>query len=295
MTKDAPMKTKSQCIPCVFAQLLALAQRVSDDVDEQNRAIRLLSETLRERMPWNAAPPAVSGLMLDTLAERYGEELDLYRDEKDVSTELAKQVLAGLEGELERHADRFSLLLRLAIGGNIIDFGIDDGYDLTQARRQLLEVVEMPVDMAMVEEIRGRVAAARRIFYILDNCGEAVFDARFLREFPAGRVTLGVRSPGVLNDVSARELEASGLGGYPWVATGNRASGVVLEQCSDEFQEHLRNADLVIAKGQGNFETLSEYDFPVYCLFRAKCPVVRGELGGAPYGSLQIIHLPLTR
>ena len=282
----------------MFAQLLALAQRVSPDVDEQNRAIRLLSETLRERMPWNAAPPAVSGLMLDTLAERYGEELDLYRDEKDVSTELARQVLAGLEGELERHADRFALLLRLAIGGNIIDFGIDDGYDLSQARRQLLEVVEMPVDMAMVEEIRERVATARHIFYILDNCGEAVFDhfsEKFLREFPAGRVTLGVRSPGVLNDVSARELEASGLGGYPWVATGNRASGVVLEQCSTEYQKHLREADLVIAKGQGNFETLSEYDFPVYCLFRAKCPVVRGELGDAPYGSLQILHLPLQK
>ncbi|MBQ6471533.1 MAG: DUF89 family protein [Victivallales bacterium] len=289
------MKTKSQCIPCVFAQLLALAQRVSPDVDEQNRAVRLLAETLRERMPWNAAPSAVSGLMLDTLMERYGGELDLYRGEKDVSTELAAQVLSGLEGELERQTDRFSLLLRLAIGGNIIDFGIDDGYDLSQTRRQLLEVVEMPVDMEMVEELRARVATARRIFYILDNCGEAVFDARFLREFPVGRVTLGVRSPGVLNDVTARELAASGLGEYPWVATGNHASGVVLEQCSAEYQECLRHSDLVIAKGQGNFETLSEYDFPVYCLFRAKCPVVRGELGGVPYGSLQILHLPLQK
>jgi len=287
------MKTKPQCIPCVMAQLLALAQRVSPDVDEQNRAIRLLTETLRDRMPWNAAPSAVSGLMLDTLMERYGEDLDLYCQEKDVSTELARQVLDGLEEEIARQPERFALLLRLAIGGNIIDFGIDDGYDLTQTRRQLLEVVEMPVDMAVVEEIRKRVATARRIFYILDNCGEAVFDARFLQEFPAGRVTLGLRSPGVLNDVSARELEASGLGGYPWVATGNHASGVIREQCSPEFLEHLEKSDLVIAKGQGNFETLSEYDIPVYCLFRAKCPVVRGELGGVPYGSLQVIHLPM--
>ncbi|MBQ6473112.1 MAG: DUF89 family protein [Victivallales bacterium] len=291
------MKLQSQCLPCLLSQLLGLSHRVSVDVDEQNRVTRLLTETLRDRMPWDATPAAVSGVMLETLVKRYGEECDLYRREKDVSTELAKHVLAGLEGEISRQSECFALLLRLAIGGNIIDFGIDDGYDLVQAaRRQLLEVVGMPVDMAMVEEIRERVATAQHVFYILDNCGEAVFDARLLQEFPAGRVTLGVRSPGVLNDVNAQDLEASGLGGYPWVATGSRVPGVVLEQCSSAFRTHLEKADLVIAKGQGNFETLSEYDdIPVYCLFRAKCPVVCRELGSVPFGSLQIIRLPLSR
>ncbi|MBR0458983.1 MAG: DUF89 family protein [Victivallales bacterium] len=280
------MNIVTQCIPCLFKHLNGLARRVSDDPVRSNDVLQKLVIRMLDA-PWNYPPAASTRAMLQVI-EREFPGVDLYREEKDRSTLLAQQVLQTLQPVIDERPDRFDTLVRLAIGGNILDYGINDDLDLDFARRSLLAVLEEPLSKDALERLRREIAQARSIVYVLDNCGEAVFDALLIRHLGAERVTLVVRGGPSVNDVTERELESSGLAGIRWVSTGDNAPGVIEEFCSDEFRRVLRSADLVIAKGQGNFETLSDFDRPIAFLFRAKCPVVRELLGNVPQDSLQI-------
>ncbi len=280
------MNIVPQCIPCLFKHLNGLARRVSGDPVRANDILHKLVIRMLDA-PWNYPPAASTRAMLQVIEQDY-PGVDLYLDEKDRSTALAQQVLQTLQPVINARPDRFNTLVRLAIGGNILDYGINDDLDLGFARKSLLAVLEEPLDQNAMERLRRETAQARSIVYVLDNCGEAVFDALFIRYIGAERVTMVVRGGPSVNDVTARELESSGLSGIRWVSTGDNAPGIIEEFCSDEFRRVLRSADLVIAKGQGNFETLSDFDRPVEFLFRAKCPVVRELLGNVPQDSLQI-------
>ena len=122
---------------------------------------------------------------------------------------------------------------------------------------------------------------------MLDNCGEAVFDRLLLERFP-GKVILGVRGDFILNDITRHELADSGLGGYEFVDTGDATPGVALKRAKKEFLEAMQSCDMVIAKGQGNFETLDLYCRPIVHLLRVKCPAVARTLN-MPRHSLALV------
>jgi len=214
---------------------------------------------------------------------------DPYAQVKELSTALAQQLYPEMALLVEQAADPFAMAVRFAIGGNVIDFGSHPDYDLAQAAGAIRETAVLPVDENMLEKLRERAAEAKEVFYILDNCGEAVLDRLLIDRIGAGKVTLGVRGKPILNDVTRRELAASGLGDLPVIDTGDRAPGVSLRNSAPEFLKKLHRADLVIAKGQGNFESLGDADGmeKIFFLFRVKCPVIQMQTGAEP-GSLQI-------
>ena len=130
---------------------------------------------------------------------------------------------------------------------------------------------------------------AENILYLLDNCGEAVFDTLLVRRYRS-KVTLCVKGIPVLNDVTRREVGPSGFDGIVKrvIDTGDGTPGVSLEHSSREFREAFESADLIVSKGQGNFETLHDTDRPILFLFMAKCPLVAGMLN-AELNSFQIV------
>src|SRR5574344_2022903 len=144
--------------------------------------------------------------------------------------------------------------MRLAIAGNIIDFGPTHNFDIENKIEEVLEA-DFPIDDSerLFEEIKN----AKSILYIGDNTGEIVFDKLFLEVMKHNNVTFVVRKKPILNDSTMEDAIWTGIDKLAKViTTGDDAPGVLLDSVSEEFLNHYNSADLIISKGQGNFEGL---------------------------------------
>ncbi len=278
------MRVQIDCYPCILGQLSELAKKAESGDEARHRLVRQMLRQVLEADE-SVTPPDFAALFHGEVARRTGIE-DPYREAKDRSTELALELLPELRRLVEEHPDPFEAAVRLAIGGNIIDYGAIPDFNLNHAERRIREVFDLPLDLEAAAELRRRIDRADSILYILDNCGEAVLD-RLLLERCAGKVTAAVRGKPILNDVTRREAALSGIDFVPLVDTGDNVPGVSLKTSSPEFLRLFHNADLVIAKGQGNYESLEHCDRPIFFLLRIKCGVLASRLG-RPEGSLQI-------
>ena len=188
----------------------------------------------------------------------------------------------------------FERRLRLAVAGNILDFSVYADLDIAAAMETMEEAFTKPVEMASVAELKRRMDEAKSILWVFDNCGEAVFD-RPLMEPYRRKITLAVRGRPAFNDVTRAELAASGYaadfaaGGV--VSNDDGVPGVVDTTCGDAFRAAFTAADLVVAKGQANFETMNERtDKPIAFLFLAKCPVVCRTVGAEQHAIQVLLH-----
>ena len=281
------MLVQTDCYKCILKQCAELAVESAAALPERNRMLRRYLTAVMDRLD-DSTPPEVAETLFAIHREVTGVD-DPYAEIKLRSTELALALLPEFAAAVAKSADPFLAALRIAIGGNVIDYGVNPDFRLDGAAELIRETADMPLDMAAVEELRRRTAAARRVIYLLDNCGEAVFDRLLIDRIGADKVTLAVRGGAIINDVTRAELDRSGLGGLPVIDTGSRTPGVSLRSSSREFLDALRRADVVIAKGQGNFESLyGEPDFAnVFFLFRVKCPVLV-HFAGVRLHSLQV-------
>ncbi len=274
----------SDCFQCITGQIMPLAKAASGDPEIQNQLIKRMLRIVADAGDDIAPPDIAAAFRREEMA--VSGVADVYRREKDISTQLALQMLPEMRHAVENSSDWFASAVRLAVGGNIIDFGADPDFNLETAGQRVREVFDWPVDREALTRLYDAMNNAETIFYMLDNCGEAVFDRLLIERF-ADKITVGVRGFPILNDVTPREAEMSGIDFVPVVDTGDMTPGVSLKNSSPEFLRQMRSADLVIAKGQGNFETLSGYDRPIAFLLRVKCRVIAEILKQDMY-SLQI-------
>ncbi len=264
------MLVQFDCCRCVLKQAVELSEKyaVTDD-----RRWAMFDEITRYFLDHreHSSPPMLAEHAFATVA-KFSGIADCYKAEKAESTRLAQELWATLD----REKLDFDQRLLLSIGGNAIDFGVHPDFDLSTARSLVLAALELPYDTAAARDLARRMRSARKIFYILDNCGEAVLDRLLLELYPP-KITLGVRGSAILNDVTRAELAESGLDDFPVYDTGRAAPGVPYPDISPDFRREMETSDLVIAKGQGNFESLSGAGFaaaPIYYLFKAKCPTI---------------------
>lgn len=279
------MKTSLECLPCLGRNAVEAAKRSTPD-PELRKAI--VSEALRflAEADFSASPPFIAGKILDIVRRRTGRD-DLYREEKKRSGLLAEKLLSGL-GEIPGYdPDDFESRLRLAVAGNILDFGVFGGLDIEKAMQTVKAVFAKPLDREAMMRLRARMESAERILYVLDNCGEAVFDRVFMEPY-RHKITLAVRGRPVFNDVTEDDLADCGLTGFTrGVISSAGYPGMILSECGGEARRAAADSDLIIAKGQGNFETMNEYSGPIAFLFLAKCPVVIREIQAEP-NSIQV-------
>lgn len=283
------MKTCIDCIPCIVGQGVHYAKKSAQNPAQAEAMVkRMLASLLAFG---HELPPPVMAREIHAIAKDVCGDQDHYLEAKDNSTRIAKEILESIKGELKSQPDQFQAIVRLAIAGNIIDFGAYRDFDLNTAKERIVEAFTTSVDKTAIVALRNAMTQARSILYIADNCGEAVFD-RLLIEPYRLKTTLVVRGNAILNDLTRRELAASGLDdGFvaKVVDTGDFTPGISFEHSSKEFLEAFESADLIISKGQGNYETLSETDRPIFFLLRAKCQVIAEHLGGVAQGSFQVI------
>lgn len=280
------MQTFLECLPCLGKNAVEAAKRSTDDpaVRKQivSEALRLLAD-FDCRMP----PPLAAQEILDIALRRTGAE-DIYLEEKRRSNALAEKLLPELPEIPEYDPSDFESRLRLAVAGNILDFGIFTDLDIEKSLSAVKSVFQKPLDREAVKRLQEKMESAERILYVLDNCGEAVFDRVFMEPYRE-KITIAVRGRAAFNDVLESDLADCGLENFAHavISNGSGVPGTVLSDCSEAFRGVFSRADLVIAKGQGNFETMNEYPNPMAFLFLAKCPVVIRELHAEP-NSIQV-------
>ena len=271
------MQTYFECIPCLVRQILDAARLVSDDeaaIEEtMRRTLRILSESdLRQ------PPPALGVEIYRLVKERSAG--DPLRELKARSNRFALSLLPGMRRRVEASSRPFETAVRLAIAGNIIDFGHNSNFTEADIHASIEHALDAPLDRAAVDTFRRSLDAADRVLYLADNAGEIVFDRLLIERVPADKVTLAVKGGPIINDALREDAEEAGLTGLVEVVdNGADAAGTILELCSESFRRRFEEADLIVSKGQGNYETLSDLPKNIWFLLKAKCPVVARNLG----------------
>ncbi len=251
---------------------------VTDDPTVHERLIR---ETLLlvAEMPFDRSPPWMGQRIHRLLRELTGEK-DPYRQVKQHSNNLALSLYAELKERVRGSADPFATAVRLAIAGNVIDFGCRSHLGDDEVHQAIEDAMVGSVDEVAMADLRQAVEGVGDILYLADNAGEIVFDRLLIEEMPQDRITLVVRGSPVINDATREDAEVAGLNSLVKVMdNGSDVPGTILESCSPSFQACFARSDLIIAKGQGNYETLSGGGRNIFFLLKVKCPVIAGHIG----------------
>lgn len=273
------MKTALECLPCYLRQALQVAGISTDDVALQLQTMRKVAE-LTIAMDMERTPPENSVAVYRAIAEITGCA-DPYLALKQASNEQAIALLPQCRDIMTTSDNSLATALRFAIGGNIIDYGATYSFDVEQAMVRCLRVEYAVDNSADFLERLETMTEGDRILYLADNSGEIVYDLLVVKEL-ADRgflVTVAVKSGAIINDALFADAVACGMDQYATILeNGTSCPGTPLESCSDELARTFQRADLIISKGQGNFETLSEVDAEIFFLLTVKCSVVGAHL-----------------
>jgi len=281
------MRTYLGCIPCIIRQALDATCFVTDDEAIQERVLR---EALRAASELDLrTTPAAVGQQIHRLIRQLTGNPDPYREVKEQFNRAALALYPEMKQRVESSPDPLETALRLAIAGNIIDFGVNAHLEESEVNATLRDALTTPIH-GDVEAFRQAVAGAATILYLADNAGEIVFDRLLIEQMPRERVTVVVKGSPIINDATMADAQTAGLTDIVEVIdNGSDAPGNILETTSEEFRRRFAQADLVISKGQGNYETVSEEDKDVFFVLKAKCEVIARDLG-CPLGSLVLQH-----
>ncbi len=268
------MKAYLDCFPCFFIQALKTARLVTSDEDIILQILKDVSAYLSQAS-FDVTPSEIGLGVYRILSQRTGVK-DPYKEVKERCIQQALSLYPELKKSIETSEDRLMTAVRLSIAGNVIDFGTDSSFDLKQ---ELGTILSQDFAVNHCEEFRSALEKAQNIVYIADNAGETVFD-RLLIEKINKPVIYVVRERPIINDATREDARLSGLGNISEImSSGCDAPGNILKFCSDEFLKIYSSADLVISKGQGNYEALSDEEKPIFFLLKVKCQVVARDLG----------------
>ncbi len=287
------MKTNLDCIPCFLRQALAAARMATDDPSVHEEVLRHVAEWV-SRMDMTLSPP-VMGQMIHRLIRELTGDSDPYLEVKQWSNRIAHDLVPEIRARLDEapESERLEMAVRAAIAGNIIDFGVHSDIRDETVRNSLDTAITAPLN-GSIEAFAEEIGTATSILYIADNAGEIVFDRVLIEQLGPERVTLAVRGRPVLNDALRADAEAAGLTGLVEIIdNGSDAPGTVFDDCSEAFRSRFLGADVVVAKGQGNYETLSNAPRSVWFILMAKCHVIARHIGCEP-GSFIVERKPAS-
>lgn len=259
-------------------QVLNTTRRVTDS-DETQRLVLMETMKVLQRADFTRAAAEISYHALVRVYNMLGC-LDPYREAKRYYNDLILSSIDDLRRMIDASDDPLHAAVGMAVAGNIIDMGIlGDTFDV---RATVEDVMRTGLAIDHYAAFRRRLGEAHSVLYILDNAGEAVFDRLLVERLVAdGKdVCCVVRKSPILNDMTRTEAEEIGLDAICRLTdTGCDVFGVPMDLVSDEFRALFCSADLVISKGQANFETLDDTDRQVFFILMAKCDRVAANLG----------------
>lgn len=277
------MQTSIECLPCFVRQAAEAVALSVKDPARQEEVLRRVMHALAEA-DWRESPPRIARDLHRIIRRETGDP-DPYRAVKQRMNRFAGELLPQCREWITGVADPRTAAVRIAVAGNLLDSGAKNQIAAEELPQLFAGLWDKPLagDPA---DLFHAAEQADRILYLADNAGEIFFDRLLIEALPVAKVTVAVRGNPVLNDALREDAVLAGISSLvPVIDNGSDAPGTVLEDCSESFREHFRRADLIIAKGQGNYETLSEVRAPVFFLFTVKCPLVAAQIG-EPSGTM---------
>jgi len=277
------MKIHPDCRPCLIRQMETTALAAGADEEILRRVVDSTGLELDRIWDDNLSPPAVSTPLYHLAARICGVE-DPFLAMKVRYTREALKLLPELENLVQKASDPFDTAVRISIAGNVIDFGTGNHTGEIDLKGTLVKFLNQPLFTDDIPAMRQRVSEARTVLYIGDNAGETVFDRPLLKMLAQAEVTYTAKEGAIINDATVADATLAGIQLHATLmSSGASTPGTIPEECSDQFRDIFNSADVVIAKGQGNFETLSELtpDSRIFMLFTVKCPVAEQHLGAS--------------
>lgn len=271
------MKTALDCIPCLVRQTVEAVRFVAPDSVLRERLVREALAGLAA-LDFGESPVFLAQRVHRILRALTGVA-DPYAAVKARFNRLALDMLPLLRADLRAATDPLALALRLAIAGNVIDFGVNGNPQEADIQAAIGNTLNESF-AGDIEAFRAAVSEASTILYLADNAGELVFDRLLIEQLPYERVVVVVRGQPILNDATHADAAVAGLHELVEVIdNGSDAPGTLLADCADHLRQRFAKADLIIAKGQGNYETLSDVSANIWFLLKVKCPVVAEHIG----------------
>ena len=263
----------SECMQCHLRRNLETARRLGTEEQATSFAKDLMKLYLSA--PEDVSSPWLAPATTDLFRSHYGVPEDRFLEEKEVSNRFVLERLPDIRSRVEQAEDPLLEALRFAILGNYIDFSALQGQVSFQELEGLLEkAAEMTPEGGNFEALREDLAKAKKLLYLTDNAGEIGFDRIFAEQigkaYPQLEITVCVRGGPAMNDALRADAELVGMP-YLVIDNGNRVAGTQIDQLSHEAMTALQEADVIIAKGQGNIETMYGCGYNVYYAFLVKC------------------------
>lgn len=263
-----------------MTQALRAARLTTQNESEIKQILDEVGNNVKN-IPMTATPVENGAFVYNKIREITGV-FDPYKKIKEKSIAEAKTMYDDLKMKIEDSENHLETAIRIAIAGNVIDFGVQMQFDLAKDVEKILTQNFAFFDF---NEFKERLKSAENVLYIGDNAGESVFD-KLLIETIGKKTIYAVREVPVINDVVIQDAIDSDLNEVATIiSSGSKAPGAILSMCNAEFLELFNKADMIISKGQGNYEGLSEVNREVFFLLKAKCPVIARDLK-VPVGSI---------
>ena len=265
-------------MPCFLHQTIDSTRLLTDDEAIQEQALRMVLNEL-SGMDFRQSPAEIGKHIHGMIRKLLGDN-DPYRLIKENFNHFALKLYPELKRRVRESRNPLETAVRLAIGGNIIDFGVGAQLDESGVFDTIERSLNEPISPDDMNNFLKAVDRAEDILYLGDNTGEIVFDRLLIEELLPTRVTFVVRGKPIINDATIADARIAGMTEIVEVIdNGSDAPGTVLGDCSETFLQRFEEADLIISKGQGNYESLNDTGKKILFILMAKCPVVARHLG----------------
>jgi len=271
-----------ECYPCFIKQSLEALEMLSLDKQTQTTILKRVLHHLSTIEPQHYSPPELSREIHDIIRTLAHSD-DPYAQVKDTSNTMAEHHYAQLKTLVQEAEDPLLLAIKLAIVGNVIDFGTSTRFSVED---KIHDALHRDFDATAYPRFVDALQAAHTILYLADNAGEIYFDKLLLEELHCMNkdIIYVVKANPIINDATMEDVHRARLDDLVTVIEGDKgqsisAPGISLSLASEEFKKYFTSADMVIAKGQGNFESLSQVDREIFFLLMVKCPLVADEIG----------------
>jgi len=231
--------------------------------------------------------PEIAREIFHIVREESGRK-DPFRRERQEQNSIALDLLSRMESMVSQASNPWLEALKLSIAGNAIDLGVYSHLSRDEIEKSILGALDVSLNAEAASQLKDEIDNAESVLFLGDNAGEIVFDMLLIKQMSPQKLCYVVRGGPVLNDVIYDDAIQVGMDKLVEVIdNGYDVPGTKIEKCSKSFQDRFNKADLILAKGQGNYETLSEVNKNIFFLFKVKCPSI-AEDSGFELGSFAI-------
>ena len=272
------MMTNLDCFPCFLRQALEATRMATKDEGIQRKVLNSVLSIL-SNVSIYSSPPEIA-LLIHQRVKAITGNLDPYKEARKRQNELALQYETTLSAQITETSNPLKIAMMLSAIGNAIDLAPD--YQVQDIYKRYMEIISRGFSWDDYDLFCKKVVKSKSLLYLGDNTGEIVWDKILIEELLDNfdlEITYAVRGFPIFNDVTLIDAKFVGMTELVMViSNGSEAPGTLLNGCSDEFLKVFKKSDLILAKGQGNYESLSREDRPIFFLLNVKCHVIAQEI-----------------